>query len=143
MTSTSRREQQSIPLGTLLKQGRLGAELSIVQLSQEAGIAVGQVHKLENDRVQKVNPAHLAALAGPLKVPLYRLYEAAGYPAEQLPLLEPELAQRLRELSPDALASITKLLNEFLASGSQHDPAFAPVVVDDGDDSEEGGTEHE
>lgn len=117
--------------GVFLRHARLAAGLTILQLSEAAGIAVGQVHKLENDRVQKINPAHIAALAGPLGVPLYRLYQAAGYPAEQIPLLEPELVTRLMELPPEALKSITGLLDGLLTTGSAtwDGPLLAPAQV--------------
>jgi transcriptional regulator with XRE-family HTH domain len=126
-------ELQSRGFGTFLRNARIAAGLSIAGLSQAAGIAVGQVHKLENDRVQKINPAHIAALAGPLGVPLYRLYQAAGYPAEQIPLLEPELVQRLMELPPEALKSITGLLDGLMTTGSASwdGPRLAPALLED------------
>lgn len=133
---------QSEGFGTFLRSQRIAAGLSIARLSQEAGIAVGQVHKLENDRVQKINPAHIAALAGPLGVPLYQLYQAAGYPPEQIPLLEPELVTRLMELPPEALESITRLLDGLMTTGSAtwDGPRLAAVeaVVDEENSRQEG-----
>lgn len=132
MTSRGKKMQPE-GFGTFLRSSRIAAGLSIAALSQAAGLAVGQVHKLENDRVQKINPAHIAALAGPLGVPLYRLYQAAGYPAEQIPLLEPELVQRLMELPPEALKSITGLLDGLMTTGSAtwDGPCLAPVLLQD------------
>lgn len=104
-------------LGEVLQRGRSHAGLSVRALSEQAGVSVGQLSKLENDQVKKVNPAHLAAIAGPLELPLARLYAAAGYDLTDLAPLEPELVQRLMELSPDALNSITKMLNDLVTSG--------------------------
>lgn len=119
-------------LGAVLKQARVERGLTIVKLSQEAGIAVGQVHKLENDQVKKVNPAHLVALTGPLGVPMYRLFRLAGYPAEQVPLLEPELVRKLAALSPQSLNQITMMLNQWLAEHGQDlvPKALEPVPVE-------------
>ena len=74
---------------------------------------------------------HIAALAGPLEVPLYQLYQAAGYPPEQIPLLEPELVTRLMELPPEALRSITNLLDSLMTTGSAtwDGPRLAPLPV--------------
>lgn len=108
-------EYENPTLGQVLKQARIAQGLTISQLSQEAGIAVGQVHKLENDQVKKVNPAHLVAVSGPLEEPVHRLFRLAGYAAEQVPLLEPELTSRLAELSPQALEQITAMLHDWLS----------------------------
>lgn len=69
------------------------------------------------DQVKKINPAHLAAIAGPIDLPLGRLYAAAGYDLTDLAPLEPELVQRLMELSPEALNNITRMLNELVTTG--------------------------
>lgn len=132
MVSQSKQQQNDVTLGEFLKQARTERGLTIAKLSQEAGIAVGQVHKLENDQVKKVNPAHLAALSAPLDVPIHRLFRLAGYPTEQIPLLEPELVQKLAELSPQALNQITKMLNQWLADHGQElmPKALEPVMVE-------------
>lgn len=132
MVSQSKQQQNDATLGEFLKQARTERGLTIAKLSQEAGIAVGQVHKLENDQVKKVNPAHLAALSAPLDIPIHRLFRLAGYPTEQIPLLEPELVQKLAELSPQALNQITKMLNQWIADHGQElmPKALEPVMVE-------------
>lgn len=138
MTSQSKQQQQNeMTLGVVLKQARVERGLTIAKLSQEAGIAVGQVHKLENDQVKKVNPAHLVALTGPLRVPMYHLFRLAGYPAEQVPLLEPELVRKLADLSPQSLNQITMMLNQWLAEHGQDlvPKALEPVPVEESDES--------
>ena len=61
---TSDREQEyrsSKRSARCSKQARIGqGAITIAKLRKQAGIAVGQVHKLENDQVKKVNPAHLS-----------------------------------------------------------------------------------
>lgn len=104
----------------------------MAKLATSAGIALGQLHKLETDQVKgNINVGHIAALAGPLEVPLYQLYQAAGYPPEQIPLLEPELVTRLMELPPEALRSITNLLDGLMTTGSAtwDGPRLAPLPV--------------
>jgi len=115
-------------------------------LAKSAGIALGQLHKLETDQVKgNINVGHIAALAGPLEVPLYQLYQAAGYPPEQIPLLEAELVTRLMELPPEALRSITDLLDGLMTTGSAtwDGPLLAPaqVLVEEaeGEIEQEGG----
>lgn len=137
MTSQSKQKPNEMTLGAVLKQARVERGLTIVKLSQEAGIAVGQVHKLENDQVKKVNPAHLVALTGPLRVPMYHLFRLAGYPAEQVPLLEPELVRKLADLSPQSLNQITMMLNQWLAEHGQDlvPKALEPVPVEESDES--------
>ncbi|MBZ5736304.1 helix-turn-helix domain-containing protein [Nocardioides sp. TRM66260-LWL] len=137
MTSQSKHRPNEMTLGAVLKQARIERGLTIAKLSQEAGIAVGQVHKLENDQVKKVNPAHLVALTGPLGMPMYRLFRLAGYPAEQVPLLEPELVRRLAELSPHSLNQITMMLDEWLAEHGQDlvPKVLEPVPVEESDES--------
>lgn len=124
----------SLTLGELLKRERSRRGLTITQLSQAAGIAVGQVHKLENDKVKKVNPAHFAVVAEPLGVPLSKLYAAAGYATtEEVAGLEPQLVRRLAELPPDALRKLDRFLEGLL-------PATVPVeVIDDSDANETEG----
>lgn len=114
-------------LGIRLKAARKASGLTFAQLSEVAGIAVGQIHKLENDRVTKVNPAHLAALAGPLGLPLHQLFAWAGYPVERLQMLEPELARRLSELPPPALEQITDMLHAWLDAQR---PTWSPTVTE-------------
>lgn len=132
MTSQNKQQSKEVTLGSMLKQARVERGLTIAKLSQEAGIAVGQVHKLENDQVKKVNPAHLAALAGPLGVPWVRLYTAAGYQVSELQDQEEALVKRLRQLSPEALNSVTRLLDEYLATDqmSWETPLLARVEAE-------------
>lgn len=130
MTAQAEYENQELTLGQLLKRARIARGLTINQLSRDAGIAVGQVHKLENDRVKKVNPAHLAALSGPLDQPVHQLFRVAGYPAGEIPLLEPELARRLAELPPQALEQITTMLNNWLLEHSASWPASVPDAIE-------------
>lgn len=140
MTPHSKQKNKQRTLGEKLKDERLRSGLTIVQLSEQAGIAVGQIHKLENDKVKKPNPAHLAALAAALGLPLIRLYSAAGYrtPGE-LTALEPELAARLAELPPPALARISEFLDELLRDGhaTWDGPLLVPVEVESANNSDE------
>lgn len=100
MNNSSARES----VGAVLKRARAESSLSYGDLSKKTGIARGQLFKLEQDQVKKVNPAHLAILAEPLGVSLYQLYAAAGYATPSaLSHLGPELEDRLRQLPPDAL----------------------------------------
>ena len=77
--------------------------------------------------------------------PLYQLYQAAGYPPEQIPLLEPELVTRLMELPPEALRSITNLLDSLMTTGSAtwDGPRLTPLPVrveeTEGENEQEGG----
>lgn len=139
-TSNSKQKHEAKTLGEVLKQERLRSGLTIVQLSEQAGIAVGQIHKLENDKVQKPNPAHLAALAASLGVPLFRLYSAAGYRTpDEVSALEPELTARLAELPPPALAQISRFLDELLRDrqATWEGPLVVPVEAESSDDSDE------
>lgn len=119
-------------LGDVLKQGRMSAGLSVRALSEQAGISLGQLSKLENDRVKKVNPAHLAAVAGPLNIPVSRLYAAAGYALTELADHESDLVEKLKGLSPEAFQSVVDLVEDYLALGSNETQvAFVPVEIDE------------
>ncbi|WP_344069748.1 helix-turn-helix transcriptional regulator [Nostocoides vanveenii] len=138
--------QQPESFGSFLRNARTARGLTMATLAKSAGIALGQLHKLETDQVKgNINVGHIAALAGPLEVPLYQLYQAAGYPPEQIPLLEPELVTRLMELPPEALRSITNLLDGLMTTGSAtwDGPRLAPLPVTveeaEGENEQEGG----
>lgn len=127
-----RNDEPGPTLGDVLKQGRISAGLSVRALSEQAGISLGQLSKLENDRVAKVNPAHLAAVAGPLNIPVSRLYGAAGYELTELADHESDLVQKLKGLSPEAFQSVVDLVEDYLALGSNDTQvAFVPVEIDD------------
>lgn len=111
-------ELAGLSLGEVLKRERGRAGLSIRALAKQSGISLGQLSKLENDQVAKVNPAHLAVLAASLDVPLHRLYAAAGYDSpETLQALEPELVARLAELPSESLDRIAQFLDELIRDG--------------------------
>ncbi len=140
MTANSKQRSNTQTLGGMLKGERISSGLTIAQLSEQAGLAVGQIHKLENDKVKKPNPAHLAALAAALDVTLLRLYDAAGYHTpDQLTALEPELAARLADLPPAALERITQFLDELLRDGQAtwDGPLLVPVETESPDDADE------
>ena len=134
-------------LGQLIKHERLRAGIPFRVLSERSGVSKGQLHKLESDRVQKPNAAHLAAIAGPLKVPVSQLYMAAGYDIGELPSTESELTRKLRDLSPSALTSVARLVDQFIASGDRNVTAI-PVSLEgdypnEPEQEQEGGTPHE
>lgn len=113
MTSTNKSTESSDSLGSVLRTARQAAGLTFDALSEKTGIAKGQLHKLENDRVQKVNPAQLTLLAEPLGLSIYRLFRAAGYgtPTE-LAGLGDDLEAKLAQLPPDALRRLEIYVNE-------------------------------
>lgn len=96
-------------LSRLLKSRRQELGLSFGQLAEASGIVRGQLFKLEQGQVQKVQPAQLAALAEPLQLPLADLYAAAGFelPTE-LPSFTPYLRTRYRDLPPAAQAELER-----------------------------------
>jgi transcriptional regulator with XRE-family HTH domain len=145
MAANRETDIKELTLGQIIRRERLAKGMTIAEVSQGAGIAVGQVHKLENDKVQKVNPVHLASLAGVLRVPVFLFYSAAGYDsALALAELEPELIRRLRELSPDALDKVATLVDDLWAAGHATgvvplELAPVPIEASDFPDPEEGG----
>lgn len=119
-------------LGDVLRHARTDARLSVRELSERSGISIGQVSKLENDHVKKINPAHLAALAGPLGLPISDLYGAAGYTVSELADHEADLIDKLKSLSPEAFQSVVDLIEDYLDRGAGHTaPALATVESDD------------
>lgn len=119
-------------LGDVLRQGRARAGLSVRGLSEQAGISLGQLSKLENGHVKKVNPAHLAAVAGPLELPISRLYAAAGYTVTELADHESDLVEKLKGLSPEAFQNVVNLVEDYLAFGPDNaQVAFVPVEIDE------------
>lgn len=94
-------------LSQILKKRREELGLSFGQLADATGITRGQLFKLEQGQVQKVQPRQLAALAEPLEVPLADLYDAAGFelPTE-LPSFTPYLRTKYRDLPPAARAEL-------------------------------------
>lgn len=113
MTSPTTSTQPSDSLGTVLRAARQAAGLTFDALSEKTGIAKGQLHKLENDRVQKVNPAQLTLLAEPLGLTPYQLFRAAGYgtPAS-LTGLSGDLEAKLAQLPPEALRTLESYIHE-------------------------------
>ena len=127
-----RNDEPGPSLGGVLKQGRISAGLSVRALSEQAGISLGQLSKLENDLVKKVNPAHLAAVAGPLNIPVSGLYAAAGYALTEQADHESDLVETLKGLSPEAFQSVVALVEDYLAIGSNESQvAFVPVEIDE------------
>ncbi|WP_454162993.1 helix-turn-helix domain-containing protein [Gordonia iterans] len=113
MTSNKWGTEPHATLGTVLRTARQAAGLTFGALSEETGIARGQLHKLENDRVQKVNPAQLTLLAEPLGISIYQLFRAAGYGTPSaLAGLGDELEAKLAQLPPEALERLEHFVNE-------------------------------
>jgi transcriptional regulator with XRE-family HTH domain len=111
--STTPRAKES--LGALLQRARIGAGMSYGTLAAATGIARGQLHKLEHDQVQKVNPAQLAVLASPLGLSLYDVYAAAGYQTpSELMGLGADLEDKLRRLPPDALGRLEAYVDRLM-----------------------------
>lgn len=103
--SKSRAAKQS--LGDLIHEARIECGLTFQALAAASGVAQGQISKLEHNQVLKANPAHLAALAEPLGLTIYRLYAAAGYKTPvDLSHLGAELEEKLSLLPPDAIARL-------------------------------------
>lgn len=117
-------------LGTVLRDARAQSALSIRDLAEKSGLSIGQLSKLENDHVKTINPAHLAALAGPLQVPISRLYAAAGYTIGELADHEADLIEKLKALSPEAFQSVVDLVEDYL-EGGPNEPIPIAVTTDD------------
>lgn len=104
MASRSKPETQTPTLGWVIRRRRADQGMTIAQLAERSGLSVGQIHKLENDKVQKVNPAHLALLAEPLDIPVYRLWAVAGFRTPQeLSDLTEDFEEKLAQLPRAAL----------------------------------------
>lgn len=100
-------------VGYVLQQARLEAGYTIKVLAQMAGVQASQIAKLEHDQVQKPNPGHLAALAGPLGLSVYTLYKAAGYPTPAaISSLAPHLEDALRRMPEDTLAKVEHYIEQ-------------------------------
>lgn len=129
-------------LGELIKHERLRTGLPFRVLSEQSGLSKGQLHKLESDKVQKPNAAHLAAIAGPLRVPVSHLYRAAGYDIGEQLGEDSDLIKKLSELAPSALASVARLVDKFIASADQATPIQVRIegeYPDEPQQEQEGG----
>lgn len=115
MTQSTFQSAADNSLGSLIRDARIEAGLTFRALSEASGVAQGQISKLEQGQVLKVNPAHIAALAEPLGLSLYSLYAAAGYktPAS-LTQLGDELEAKIRQLPPDAIARLEHYVESLL-----------------------------
>lgn len=111
---TKAQSQERKPsFGSALNQARLRKGMSMRQLADASGLAVGQIHKLEHDLVKKINPVHVAALAEALGVQRLHFYFAAGFDgAMALSHLHPELVRRLTELPPGRQKRLIEAIDE-------------------------------
>lgn len=107
-------------LGELLRQARLEAGYKFQTLSEMSGVPQSQIAKLEGNQVRRPNPAHLAALAEPLGLTLYRLYAAAGYETPSaIAHLGTELEEKLRQLPPEAAERLERYVDQLTADFNQ------------------------
>jgi uncharacterized membrane protein YkvA (DUF1232 family)/DNA-binding Xre family transcriptional regulator len=73
--------ENSKEIGRLLKDLLKERSLSMRKLSQLTGIDTAVISKIVNGK-RKATPEHLQRFAGHLSVPIFKLYEAAGYPVD-------------------------------------------------------------
>lgn len=104
-------------LGSLINKARTGHRYTFKALAALSGVAQSQLSKLEKNQIRKVNPAHLALLAGPLELTLHELYQAAGFETPSaLAHLSEELEAKIRQLPPDAIQRLEQYVESLIGA---------------------------